>query len=145
MERFSRLLDSEFRIPGTNFRFGLDPILGLIPGWGDTASYVMSAMLILSMVQKGASGKLVMKMVVNAAVDMLVGSIPVLGDLFDVAFKANDRNIQLFKEYHEEGKHKGTGLGYLLLIMGVLLALLAVSVVIAATVVVGFYKLISSI
>ena len=145
LERFSKLLDSEFRLPGTNFRFGLDPILGLIPGWGDVVTYVMSALLILSMMQKGASGKLVMKMIGNAAIDMLVGSIPVLGSIFDFAYKANDRNLRLFREYHDEGKHKGTGLGYLLLIIGVLLALLLVSVVIAATVVVWLYKLVASV
>ena len=145
LERFSKLLDSEFRLPGTNFRFGLDPILGMVPGWGDTVTYVMSALLILSMMQKGASGKLVMKMIGNAAIDMLVGSIPVLGSIFDFAYKANDRNLRLFREYHDEGKHKGTGLGYLLLIIGVLLALLLVSVVIAATVVVWLYKLVASV
>lgn len=145
LERFARLLDSEFRIPGTKIRFGLDPILGLFPGYGDVVTYIMSALLILAMFQKGASGKLVMKMIGNAALDMLVGSIPVLGSIFDFAYKANDRNVRLFHEYHEEGKHKGTGLGYLLLIIGVLLALLAVSVFIAATVLVWLFKWVKSI
>ncbi len=145
LERFARLLDSKFRIPGTSIRFGLDPIIGLYPGYGDVVTYMMSALLILAMLQKGASGKLVMKMIGNAALDMLVGCIPILGSIFDFAYKANDRNVRLFNEYHDEGKHKGTGLGYLLLIIGVLLALLAVSVVIAATVVVWLYKLLASI
>jgi hypothetical protein len=145
LERFSKLLDSEFRVPGTNFRFGLDPIVGLIPGWGDVVTYVMSALLILAMVQKGASGKLVMKMILNVTIDLLVGSVPVVGDAFDFVFKANDRNVRLFQEHHIEGKHKGTGLGYLLLIIGVLLALMLVSVAIAATVLVGLYKLVASI
>lgn len=132
IEQFSKLLDSKFKVPGTNMTFGIDPLIGLVPGAGDVVTYVMSALLIIAMFQKGASGKLVMKMLGNAALDMLVGSIPILGTIFDFTYKANDRNVRLFNEYHDEGKHKGTGLGYILLFIGITLALLVVSIGIAA-------------
>lgn len=132
IEQFAKLLDSKFKVPGTDMSFGIDPLIGLIPGAGDVITYIMSALLIIAMFQKGASGKLVMKMLGNAALDMLVGSIPILGSIFDFTYKANDRNVKLFNEYHDDGKHKGTGLGYILLFIGIIFALLIVSVGIAA-------------
>ncbi|MBI1267292.1 MAG: DUF4112 domain-containing protein [Cryomorphaceae bacterium] len=132
IEQFAKLLDSKFKIPGTDMSFGVDPLIGLIPGAGDVVTYIMSALLIIAMFQKGASGKLVMKMLGNAALDMLVGSIPILGSIFDFTYKANDRNVRLFNEYQVEGKHKGTGLGYILLFIGIIFALLIVSIGIAA-------------
>lgn len=131
IDRFANLLDSQFKIPGTKLSFGIDPIIGIIPGAGDVVTYIMSALLIIAMFQRGASGKLVMKMAGNAALDMLVGSIPVLGTIFDFTYKANDRNVKLFREYHDDGKHKGTGLGYILLFIGIIVALLVISVGIA--------------
>jgi hypothetical protein len=141
IDRFSKLLDSQFTIPGTSMKFGLDPIVGLIPGAGDVVTYIMSALLIIAMFQRGASGKLVMKMVGNAALDMLVGSIPVLGSIFDFTYKANDRNVKLFHEFHEEGKHKGSGIGYIILFIAILFALLAVSVLLAGWVITSIVKL----
>lgn len=116
----SQLMDSRFRVPGTRFRFGLDPVLGLLPFVGDLASFGVSAMLIMTMARHGASGKLVALMLLNVGLDTLVGSIPILGNLFDFAYKANDRNVRLLRRHYEEGKYQGSGKGT---ILGVLVGL----------------------
>lgn len=109
VDRFAKLLDSEFRIPGTDIRFGLDPIIGLIPGLGDVLGYVASAVIVLGIVQKGVSGKVILQMLGNILLDMLIGLVPFLGSFFDFVYKANDRNIQLLKEYQQEQNPSGEG------------------------------------
>lgn len=121
LDAASDLLDSKFRIPGTNIRFGLDFLIGLVPFAGDLLTYCFSGLLVLSMAKNGASGMVVVKMLWNILVDTLVGSIPILGDLFDFQFKANRRNYQLLVEHHEEGRHQGSAWP---VIIGVVLALL---------------------
>ncbi len=111
VEKVSKLLDSQFKIG--NFRFGLDPILNLIPFAGDGASALISLALVYSMKRHGTSGKLVAKMLGNVFLDFLVGAIPILGWAFDFYFKANDRNIKLLKEHYAEGKHTGTAKPYI--------------------------------
>jgi len=109
VERLSYLLDERFRIPGTNFRFGLDPILNLIPVAGDLSGFLLSAALILTMARNGASGRIVALMTINAILDAILGAIPILGQVFDFFYKANSKNIRLLKEHYEEGKHQGSG------------------------------------
>ncbi|MBC7914538.1 MAG: DUF4112 domain-containing protein [Pyrinomonadaceae bacterium] len=109
VEKIAYLLDERFRIPGTNFRFGLDPILNLIPIAGDLSGFALSAALILTMAKNGASSKIVALMSVNAMLDAIFGAIPILGNVLDFAYKANSRNIRLLKEHYEEGKHQGSG------------------------------------
>ncbi|WP_347158350.1 DUF4112 domain-containing protein [Pontibacter chitinilyticus] len=120
VDHISHLMDSQFRLPGTSFRFGIDPILGLLPIAGDLASFGVSAMLILTMARHGASGKLVALMLLNVAIDTVLGSIPLLGNIFDFAFKANDRNVRLLRRHYDEGKYQGSGKG---VIIGVLVGL----------------------
>lgn len=108
MEAYSRLLDSKFKIPGTDIRFGLEPIAGLVPFAGDAVGFVASGLLVTTMARHGASPRLVARMLVNVAVDAIVGSVPVLGSVFDIVFKANDRNVRLLREYYEEGRHAGS-------------------------------------
>src|SRR5690606_4888523 len=79
VDRITKLMDNQFRLPGTTWRFGLDPLLGLFPVVGDLASFSVSAMLILTMARHGASGKMVTLMLLNVALDALFGSIPILG------------------------------------------------------------------
>lgn len=122
-----RLLDTQFKIPGTNFRFGLDPILGMfIPYAGDLITYCISGVLIFYMARHGASGKLVVKMLLNVTLDLLIGGIPIAGELGDFILRANDRNITMYREYIEDGKHSGSGIG---IIIAVLIALIAIPVV----------------
>jgi hypothetical protein len=108
IERLARLMDAQFRIPGTDIRFGLDGLIGLIPGAGDLSTFAVSGYMIWIMANNGASGYLLARMVLNVLIDAIVGSVPILGDLFDVAFKANMRNMQLMQEHYKEGQHRGS-------------------------------------
>lgn len=117
IRRISRLLDSKFTIPSTSIKFGIDPLIGIIPGLGDLSSYIVSLIIIYTTKQKGGSGKLITIMMINSSIDALVGSIPILGTIFDVWYKANVRNLKLAQEHFEEGKHQGSGKGLLFLII----------------------------
>jgi hypothetical protein len=94
-------LDAAVRVPGTNIRFGLDAVLGLIPGAGDIAGGLLSTFIILQAARLGASGSVLARMVMNVAVDSIVGAVPILGDLFDVGWKSNMRNAELLERYVE--------------------------------------------
>jgi hypothetical protein len=109
VDHIVHLMDNQFRFPGTNFRFGLDPIMGLLPVVGDFASFGVSAMLVLTMARHGASSKLVILMLFNITLDFVIGSIPILGSVFDFYFKANQRNVRLLRQHYEEGKYQGSG------------------------------------
>ncbi|RZM30299.1 MAG: DUF4112 domain-containing protein [Pedobacter sp.] len=123
LSRVSYLMDEQFRFPGTKFRFGLDPILNIIPIAGDMAGLIISAGLLFAMAKKGASNKLVVLMSLNILLDATIGAIPIIGQLFDFFFKANSRNMKLMKEHYLEGKHQGSGKN-VLMIVGVILFLL---------------------
>ena len=114
IEKVINVMDNRFRLPGTNIRFGLDPIIGLFPIVGEAVTFSISSILILSMVKYGVSRKVVIKMVGNVMIDAIMGSIPLIGDLFDVAYKANQRNYKLLKEHQLEGKHTGSGTGLMI-------------------------------
>ena len=105
--RLTKLMDKQFVIPGTNFRFGLDGLIGLIPGLGDVSTFAVSCYLITLMAKNGASGYVMARMVLNVLIDAIIGSIPFIGDLFDFAFKANSRNLRLMQEHFIEGRHRG--------------------------------------
>jgi hypothetical protein len=92
------LLDSRFVIPGTSIRFGLDGLIGLIPGIGDIVSALISLYLIGRASRLGLSPWIKARMLWNVVLDTTVGAVPVLGDAFDVAFKSNRRNIALVRK-----------------------------------------------
>ncbi|RFP66477.1 DUF4112 domain-containing protein [Hymenobacter lapidiphilus] len=123
VERVSRLLDSQFRVPGTNWRFGLDPLMGLIPVVGGLPSLAISGLLILTMMRHGASGNLVVRMVFNVVLDTLIGAIPIVGNIFDFAYKANERNVRLLREHYSSGKHQGSGIGVIILSISTLIVI----------------------
>jgi len=89
------LLDSSIPVPGTNIRMGLDPLIGLIPGFGDASSAILSGVLVLYAAKENVPTPILVKMMLNIVVDTLVGTIPILGDFFDVGWKANTRNMAL--------------------------------------------------
>jgi hypothetical protein len=93
------LLDDFVRVPGTRWRFGLDPVLGLVPGLGDWMGWAVSVHLLVAAVQAGVPGATLVRMAGNIAVDALVGVVPLLGDLFDAAWKANVRNLALLERH----------------------------------------------
>lgn len=108
IDNFSKLLDSRFRIPGTNIQFGLDFLIGLIPYGGDVITFLLSAGLVLTMARHGVSGQVIALMIFNIFLDTIIGSIPFLGDLFDLFYKANRRNYDLLEEHYVEGKYEGS-------------------------------------
>ena len=99
IESLSRILDTSIGIPGTRFRFGLDALVGLIPGIGDAAGAAMSGWLILQAAQLGAPKSVLLRMVGNVGVETLVGAVPLVGDLFDAVYKANVRNVALLERH----------------------------------------------
>ena len=110
VEWLSQFLDAKYKIPGLGYRFGWDSILGLIPGVGDAASGLMSAYLIWEARRAGAGFGLVLRMIYNVLVDMILGSVPVFGDLFDFAFKANLRNAEFLKEHYSKIEMRKAGI-----------------------------------
>lgn len=95
----ARILDSAFQVPGTRFRFGLDPIIGLIPGAGDLIAAGLSGYILIEAARIGVPRSVLLRMGWNVAVETVVGAVPLAGDLFDAAYKANNRNIRLLDRY----------------------------------------------
>ena len=120
----SRLLDSAFVIPGTRYRFGLDALIGLVPGLGDAVGAVFSGYIVLQASRLGAPRSVVSRMIANVAIDTLVGWVPILGDIFDVAWKSNLRNMALLEGHlGQPAAAKAGSRKALLLLSGVLLLL----------------------
>ena len=127
----AKVMDSLFAVPGTKIRFGLDPILGLIPGFGDSSSAVISALLIYRGSQAGIPRIILMRMALNVLLNSLVGAIPVLGDLFSVWFKSNKLNYALYEKHLVPGRPANRGdwifvcglLVVLLLVVGLIIFL----------------------
>ena len=99
LDRFARWSDDVFRIPGTSWRIGLEPLVGLLPGVGDAAGLIVAAYVPAEAWRLGAPWRLLGRMTANIATDALVGTVPLLGDVFDVGFKANRRNVEALKEW----------------------------------------------
>jgi hypothetical protein len=97
--RVAWLLDDVIRIPGTKLRIGIDPLLGLLPVGGDVAGGVLSGYIILAAARAGAPSAILLRMGVNVLIDAVVGTVPLLGDLFDAGWKANRRNALLLQQY----------------------------------------------
>ena len=125
LRRASRLLDSAFEIPGTSYRVGLDPVIGLVPWVGDLVSPLFTIALLWQAREMALPRVVQLRMVINVAIDALVGAIPVAGDLFDFAWKANDMNMALL-ERHAHTARRGS-VGDWLFIAGIIVALLVIA------------------
>lgn len=101
LEKLSHWLDDAIRIPGTRIRIGLESIIGLIPGIGDIAGLVMGGYVVIEAHRMGAPGELKLRMLRNVAIDALAGLVPVVGDLYDFAFRSNRRNLQMLFEHYQ--------------------------------------------
>ena len=123
----AELLDNRYRIPGTNMRFGIDAIIGLIPYIGGVLTFMISTYLLFWMVRKGASGMLMIKMLGNILFDGVMGTIPLLGDLIDFRIRANARNVDLMLEHYEEGRHQGSAWPVVILLLLLVILLIALS------------------
>lgn len=127
VERIASVMDDKFRVPGTNLRFGLDPILNLIPFAGDVPGFLVSAALLYVMAKNGVSRKVLILMTINISIDAAVGAIPLLGQISDFYIKANTRNIKLLKEHYQEGRHTGSGNGIIAILLIVLLIVISMA------------------
>lgn len=103
LRKWAVLLDSAFQVPGTRWRFGLDPIVGLLPGAGDLVTGFFSVMILVHSVRLRIPKVVIARMMVNTGLDLLTGVVPLLGDLFDAAFKANLRNLALLERHARPG------------------------------------------
>lgn len=124
LDSLAKLMDSQFRVPGTNIKFGLDALIGLVPGAGDFATFLISGFMVFILARNGASGFVLSRMALNILLDGLLGSIPILGDFFDIAFKANNRNMKLMQEHYVEGRHKGSAMKIVIPLLIVLFVLI---------------------
>lgn len=132
------LLDDRFRIPGTDVRFGLDPIIGILfPGIGDAVTGTGSIGLLTLALRRGVPRVVLWRMVLNILIDMIFGSLPVVGDIFDVAFKANRRNLELIRQ-HESPDSKASAWDYAVVAIGVSIAIVSIIVPIVAVFYFGF-------
>lgn len=102
IRKIANVLDSAIGIPGTKFRVGLDPILGLIPGGGDLITAGISAYMIYLAARFGLESSEIFKMVKNVVIETIIGSVPIAGDLFDAYFKANIRNLEILEKHLEK-------------------------------------------
>lgn len=105
LQSIAQMMDTAFAIPGTNIRFGADALLGLIPGVGDIVGAAISLAIVNEARLLGVSNAVITKMLVNIGLDAVVGGVPLLGDAFDIYFKANRRNAQLLLEHFQRNGH----------------------------------------
>jgi hypothetical protein len=99
VEALTALLDTAFLIPGTSFRFGVDSLIGLVPGIGDALTTAVSLWLVKEAKALGAPNHLIARMLANIVIDGVVGSVPLVGDAFDVVWKSNRRNLHLLRQH----------------------------------------------
>jgi len=127
LDLLAHILDDWFRIPGTSIRFGLDGIIGLVPGLGDVLAGLASCILVVAAWFRGVPYVTLLRMVVNLAIDVVIGAIPILGDAFDIAWKANRRNYELMTRHlRQPRKHTWKDYGFLGAILLGLMAIFAV-------------------
>jgi hypothetical protein len=104
IQRLSRLMDTAWRLPFTRIRFGFDSVFGLIPGAGDVINLSISAYAMWLAYKLGTPPRLMLRMLANTGIDFGVGAIPIVGDVFDLFFKSNTRNLKLLTQYLEDEK-----------------------------------------
>lgn len=102
IEDLAKMMDSQFSIPGTHVKLGIDTLIGLIPGIGDTLSFGIAGYIVLQARQFGARKDILMLMLFNIFIDWLIGLVPIIGDLFDMGWKGNNKNAALLRTAMEE-------------------------------------------
>lgn len=125
----TRVLDSAIQIPGTGYRFGLDALIGLVPGIGDAVGAIFSTFIVFQAARMGASRSTLTRMMGNVALDTIVGEIPLLGDLFDVGWKANTKNLALLEAHLQQPAATRRGSRQVLVLVGGGLLLLLAGVI----------------
>jgi hypothetical protein len=122
------VLDDAIRVPGTDIRFGIDPLVGLVPGLGDLLGGAASVYIILEAARAGAPASVITRMALNVGIDTLVGGLPLVGDLFDFAWKSNARNVKLLAGHLEAPTRTQRASRALVVLLLGAIALLAVGV-----------------
>jgi hypothetical protein len=126
VDALAHLLDNSIPVPGTGMRFGLDALIGLVPGFGDAAGALLSSWIVLEGARLGAGFTVVVRMLLNVVIEAVVGAIPLFGDLFDAGWKANMRNIRLLHQAIDRpGATRRSSTAFVLLVFLVLAALFA--------------------
>jgi len=132
LRKWSVLLDSAFRVPGTKMTFGLDPILGLIPGLGDLTTPLFAGLVLLHAVRLKIPRVVQLRMVMNAAIDVAIGIIPVVGDFFDFGWKANVKNLALLERHaHPGSRATASDWWFVSLVIGLLAAAVLIPLIFA--------------
>lgn len=147
LEMIAHVMDSVLVIPGTNIRFGLDALLGLVPGLGDTASSLVSIYILHQAHQQGVPKWMMAKMAGNLALDYVVGSVPLVGDVFDVYWKANRKNVELLQRHLSDRPAARTpqpgDWWFFAALVGGLVGMLAASMVVAYLIILGIGRLLT--
>ncbi|NEO36572.1 MAG: DUF4112 domain-containing protein [Moorea sp. SIOASIH] len=145
VRRVSYLLDNAIPIPGTGYRIGLDPIIGLLPGGGDVLGTIISSYIVVEAARLGVSRSTLVEMVLNILLETVSGSIPVLGDLVDAAWKANVKNVELLeKELNVSSPPQKSDWLFLVLLLAGLAVVLLVAVGISFAIVAWVFTTITS-
>jgi hypothetical protein len=129
LDRLAWLLDAAIRVPGTQFRIGFDGLIGLIPGFGDAAGSVVSSYIIAHAARMGAPKSTLIHMAFNVLIESLIGLIPIVGDLFDFAWKANSRNMRLLQQYSLDPRRTTNRNRVFVIVLCVVLVALIVGIV----------------
>jgi hypothetical protein len=111
LQRFATLMDEQFQIPGLGTRIGLDALLGFVPGIGDAGGALLSSWIILGALRHHVPAVHILRMVLNVALDTMVGAVPVLGDIFDILFKENVDNVALILRYRDPTRPPRSAVG----------------------------------
>jgi hypothetical protein len=142
-DRLAHVLDTLFRIPGTRMRFGLDPILGLIPGVGDATGILLSTYLIIEAARTGASRAVLLRMLFNVGVDSLLSVVPLVGDLLDAGWKSNTRNLALLRRHLGDPRGADSAsrsfITMVLIAVALLIVIVLVSAVVAVRWIIGLF------
>jgi hypothetical protein len=136
LRRWSRLMDSAYRVPGTQIRFGWDPIVGLLPGIGDVATASFAVTILYHAYRLGVPRVVLLRMILNILIDLAAGLVPFAGDVADVAWKSNTANLALLERHERPGVKPGSGDWAIVLlavvVIGGVLALVLTSVALTA-------------
>jgi len=138
LRAYSKLLDSQFKIPFINYTFGIDPILSVVPIVGSLAGVILALPIFYFAYHHKASNRLLVLMLKNTVLDTLIGEIPVLGAVGDLFIQSNNKNIRLIEEHFLENKHQGSGTS---LIIGFLILFFIMTIGIIVLIAFLFHKL----
>lgn len=131
LKKYVELLESKFTIPGTQFKFGIDPILNFIPGLGSYSGLILGLLFIFLAHKKGVSGKVKVLMFRNLILDYILGSLPIAGYITDFFYKSNEKNMRLLEEHYMEEKHTGSGWKLILIFILISISILFITVTVS--------------